>query len=325
MAVLYYESQLCHHGIRGQRWGIRRFQNPDGSLTAAGRRKYGRYGSTSMRLAKSGNRKLTTSKTREISKKIAVGTGVAAAVGAGLVGTTVAATIVHPAVAVVPPVARSIHKANRMSKERYTATHDFMKDDSDGMLEYVSSMAKLNKKEPVEQSLLSVRPGPPKLGSGCEFNCTSCSVALDMRQRGYDVRARRQNVGSTPLEIASLYKGAVVEHIPKAPKRTAQSTYDTVVNILKNVNNGNSSGCLGMTWGNLKSGHCIYYSSKNGNVELYDGQTKLYGARLDKYFALADPEGFDYIRTDHVKPVDNKMGYYVVSSKEDKLKKEDAE
>lgn len=31
---------LCHHGIHGQRWGVRRFQNEDGSLTAAGRKRY---------------------------------------------------------------------------------------------------------------------------------------------------------------------------------------------------------------------------------------------------------------------------------------------
>lgn len=34
------ESYLCHHGIRGQKWGVRRFQNPDGSLTEAGKRRY---------------------------------------------------------------------------------------------------------------------------------------------------------------------------------------------------------------------------------------------------------------------------------------------
>ena len=32
---------LAHHGIRGQRWGSRRFQKPDGSLTEAGKKRYG--------------------------------------------------------------------------------------------------------------------------------------------------------------------------------------------------------------------------------------------------------------------------------------------
>lgn len=34
-----YESYLAHHGIKGMHWGVRRFQNPDGSLTDAGKRR----------------------------------------------------------------------------------------------------------------------------------------------------------------------------------------------------------------------------------------------------------------------------------------------
>lgn len=32
---------LAHHGIKGQKWGVRRYQNEDGSLTPEGERRYG--------------------------------------------------------------------------------------------------------------------------------------------------------------------------------------------------------------------------------------------------------------------------------------------
>ena len=34
------EEFLMHHGIKGMRWGVRRFQNNDGSLTPAGKKRY---------------------------------------------------------------------------------------------------------------------------------------------------------------------------------------------------------------------------------------------------------------------------------------------
>lgn len=39
--MLYKQStELYHHGIKGQKWGIRRYQNEDGTFTEEGRKRY---------------------------------------------------------------------------------------------------------------------------------------------------------------------------------------------------------------------------------------------------------------------------------------------
>lgn len=35
------EYELYHAGVKGMRWGVRRYQNKDGSLTEAGKKRYG--------------------------------------------------------------------------------------------------------------------------------------------------------------------------------------------------------------------------------------------------------------------------------------------
>ena len=56
-----YELYLAHHGILGQKWGVRRYQNPDGSLTAAGKLRYAPDGN-------GGYRKLSGSERRAAEK-----------------------------------------------------------------------------------------------------------------------------------------------------------------------------------------------------------------------------------------------------------------
>ena len=63
---------LAHHGIRGQKWGVRRFENADGSLTAAGK---ARYGSGADKVEKY-SMKATGWENRAINAKTGIGRGI---------------------------------------------------------------------------------------------------------------------------------------------------------------------------------------------------------------------------------------------------------
>lgn len=71
------QGYLAHHGIKGQKWGIRRFQNPDGTWTRAGKEHYGDSGDV-------GKERKASSRTK---KKVAIGVATSAAIVAGTILT----------------------------------------------------------------------------------------------------------------------------------------------------------------------------------------------------------------------------------------------
>ena len=67
-------NELYHHGIKGMHWGVRRYQNPDGTLTSAGKRR-----------ANASNSKKKKPLLNQYQKEALAGVGVAAAsVGLGI-------------------------------------------------------------------------------------------------------------------------------------------------------------------------------------------------------------------------------------------------
>ena len=86
-----YTNYLAHYGVKGMHWGIRRYQNADGSLTDAGRKQYG----------------VKSKRKEKIKKGLKVaGKGVAAVGAAGAVATGATA-------------ANSYIKINKAKKNRF--------------------------------------------------------------------------------------------------------------------------------------------------------------------------------------------------------------
>ena len=256
-----YTDSLTHHGIKGQKWGVRRFQRKDGSLTASGRKRYADDGGGEPAAKRKGMSAST-------KKKLLVGAGIALATAATIYA------IENPKVVKMP-----LSAAKKLATESNAA-------------KAVSNVLKNSR------TIDLMKKGAVKSASGIKTVATKAgpSVATFLKKSGTKsmsaLKASGIRVGNAMLDAALLSAGTIAigklanklatdENTSEAIRDRNQIILDTATAGIKALPRGSA----GSSGGN-KSG-----SGNNGNGgSVSKAVSDVLGAPSKKGNAKQDPE-----------------------------------
>lgn len=109
-------------------------------------------------------------------------------------------------------------------------------------------------------------------------NCFNCVSALEMRQRGYDVKATKRSIGVSSTEYLKYYKGVKIDNSSVARKERqsrkawVQESYNKLCSDIEKVG-PKARGFLAFTYENASSGHTIMWATdSSGSVSFFDPQ-----------------------------------------------------
>lgn len=269
-----HNEYLEHYGILGQKWGVRRFQEKDGSYTQAGRERYG-YGPA--REPKSEDEK--------------VGSAAAVAVLAGLMGleaiTAITGDAIHNA-----KVSHDIKnwEANRQLEKTDPKTGLKLKSNPNTTVK--EDMKMVNREYGYGLFAKGLYGIESSKTMGHTENCMLCSTAMDLKRRGYDVKAGSSPEGYYAKDLTNWYKEK------KAP---TMGRFNNIVEQLNQQPEG-SYGNFMVYW-KEGGGHSMFYHIEDGKAVLYDSQSnKKYSMNtIAKHINYATP-GHCFLRTDNLTP-----------------------
>lgn len=109
-------------------------------------------------------------------------------------------------------------------------------------------------------------------------NCFLCSMAYEMRRRGYNVQAKESASGGWSAEVLHCFGVKDAFTLSMTPDKGVSSKYDLAKECYKQLEEqclsyGNGArGCLGIQYYNYDSGHSMAWIVENGEFKIVDSQ-----------------------------------------------------
>ena len=289
---------LVHHGIQGQKWGVR--NGPPYPLGAGAK-------SASEKRAEqdSSNRGYSGSELgqRLANKVLAMTgnqkTGVAAEIA------IYAAVNIAPLIAYFGIMIYATKKGQKVEEDEAKERFENRKP------KHIEELPKLDKPMPPEENMKLTNPGFPDYGH--TLNCTFCTTAMIMREKGYDVQAKTTDHGWYTNRFWERTFG--VEKQTNMKARTAKD----VVNTLRS-NGPGSYGNISVYW-KMGGGHSIFWKNdENGDPHIYDGQSgeEYELTSYSKLFRAMNISDTTYSRLDDKDPTEYVLAFVEPRKQEEK-------
>ena len=284
---LFSEDYLMHHGIKGQKWGVKHGPPYPLDSSVSKRVKSGKDRRTA------GNKKSANDDPH--NKK-----------GNNLDAYKLALNIALDAIMLNPIGAAqdairlgqyvsSKYKSNQVSKRQ--ATEDVDKK---------TGFHKKNRVMSMDEDVKNVNPNFHNFNSNTKNNCMLCTVTYDMRRRGYDVTAELAGKGYTYDSVKQWYPKAKIVDVRGANQSVARTTMFGDKQLMANTKreiekqpNG-ARGNLMVQWSNFQGGHSMAYEVIDGKMHIFDGQTGTHYTNPDK--VLKHCYSVSYARLDNIEP-----------------------